>query len=154
MNCVDNHACILFRIKNTLGIQRKLATALRPLWAWNRGQLVVHRTDSKQEVRNRRLCLLPDTLQLPPTTPPTTPIYNFSLLLRSTEPTIDYRGGSAYQVNYYYYHRYWGRLRLQSRELREVSFWELLILYKNASLPQPLLRYINTNKTEIIVLKP
>ncbi len=90
----------------------------------------------------------------PPTTLPTTLIYNFSLLLCSTEPTTDYRGGSAYQVHYYYFRRYRGHLRLQSRELREVPFRELLILYKNARLPQPLLRYINVNKTEIIVLKP
>jgi hypothetical protein len=85
---VDNHACILLRIKNTLRIQRKVATVLRPLWAWNRGQLVVHRTDSEQEVQNRRLSLFPDTLQLPSTTPPTTPLYNSSLLLCSTEKKI------------------------------------------------------------------
>jgi hypothetical protein len=56
---VDNHACILLRIKNTLGIQKKVTAVLRPLQAWLRGQLVVHRTDSKQEVRNRRLSFFP-----------------------------------------------------------------------------------------------
>ncbi len=117
---VDNHACILLRIKNTRGIHRKVATVLRPLWAWNRGQLVVHRTDSEQEVPNRRLSSFLDTLQLLSTTPSTTPIYNSSLLLRSTEPTIDYCGRSAYLVNYYYHYYYFchypGRLRLQSQE--------------------------------------
>jgi hypothetical protein len=60
-------------------IQRKVATVLRPLWAWNRGQLVVHRTDSEQEVQNRRLSPFLDTLQLPLTTPPTTPLYYSAL---------------------------------------------------------------------------
>jgi hypothetical protein len=94
---------------------------------------------------NRRLSLFPDTLQLPLTTLPMTSIYNSSLLLYSTEPTTDYRGRSAYQVNYYYYYyyrSYQGHLRLQSQELREVSFRELLILYKNTSLPQSLIPYI------------
>jgi hypothetical protein len=45
-------------------------------------------------------------------------------------------------------------LRLQSRELLEVSFQESLILYKTTSLPQPLLRHILVNKDNITVLKP
>ncbi len=49
---------------------------------------------------------------------------------------------------------YWGYLHLQSRKRREVSFQELLILYKNTSPPQPLLRRILVNKDNIIVLQP
>jgi hypothetical protein len=103
--------------------------------------------------------LLPDTLQLrlqlPPTTPSTTPIYNPDMLLRSTEPTTDYRGTSAYHVYYCYcyYRRYRGRPCLQSQELREVSFQELLILYKNTSFLQPCLRHIIAKKPSIMVLE-
>jgi hypothetical protein len=86
--------------------------------------VVVWRTYSEQEVQNRRLNLFPDTLHLSPTTPPTAPIYNSSLPLRSIEPTTDYHGRSAYQVNYYYYYycRYRGLLRLQRQELEKYHF--------------------------------
>jgi hypothetical protein len=93
-------------------------------------------------------------LQLPPTTLSTTPIYNSDILLHSTEPTTNYRGRSAYHVYYYYYYRrYRGRLRLQSQELREVSFRESLILHKNTSFLQPHLRRIIVYKPSIIVLE-
>jgi hypothetical protein len=69
-----------------------------------------------------RLSLLPDTLQLPPTTPPTTPIYKFSLLLRPTEPTTDYLGGSAYQVNYYYYRHYRGPSAFRAENFEKYHF--------------------------------
>jgi hypothetical protein len=84
----------------------------------------------------------------------TTPMYNSDILLRSTEPTTDYRGRFAYHVYYNYYsRRYRGHLCLQSQELREVSFQELLVLYKNTSLLQPGLRHIIVNKIDIIVLE-
>jgi hypothetical protein len=105
----------------------------------------------------RRLSPFLDTLQLPSTTPSTTLIYNSSLLPRSTESTTNYQGRSVYRVNYYYCYyycrHYRGHLHLQSQELREGSFRELLISYKNTSLPQPLLCCIIVNKTNIIVLK-
>ncbi len=43
---VDNHASILLRMKNTCGIQKKVATVLRPVVGLNKGQLVVHTTAS------------------------------------------------------------------------------------------------------------
>jgi hypothetical protein len=49
---------------------------------------------------------------------------------------------------------YQDHLRLQSRELWEVSFQELLILYKNTIPPQPFLHHFIVNKDNIIVLKP
>ncbi len=87
MDIVDNHTYILLRIKNTLGIQKKVTAVLRPLQAWIRRQLVVYRTDSEQEVLSRRLPFSPMfynsvynsrqqlRLQLPPTAPSTTLIY-------------------------------------------------------------------------------
>jgi hypothetical protein len=56
---------------------------------------------------------LPDTLQLQPTTPSSTPVYNYSPLLRSTEPTTDYHERSTYQVYYYNYY-YYCRLPISS----------------------------------------
>ncbi len=86
---MDNHGCILLRIKNTLGIQKKVTTVLRPLQARFRGQLVVYRTDSEQEVRNRRLSLPPIFYNS---------VYNsrrqLRLQLQSTTPRY-----------YYYYYR-------------------------------------------------
>jgi hypothetical protein len=70
---------------------------LRPLQARIRGQLVVYRTVSDQEVRNRRL------------SPPLifyNSVYNSNLQLRdittTTTTTTDYRGRSAYHAHYYY----------------------------------------------------
>jgi hypothetical protein len=95
----DNHACILLSIKNTLRIQnkklpQKVTTVLRLQQARTRGQLVNYRTDSGQEVRNRRtslLLLLTNTAEVPPTT-----------------TTTKYRGRSAY----YYYYRIPQKIRL------------------------------------------
>jgi hypothetical protein len=57
-----------------------------------RGQLVVYRTDSGQEVRNRRFSF-PSIF------------YNSSLQLRETTTTItNYRGRSAYHYYYFYYY--------------------------------------------------
>jgi hypothetical protein len=137
--------------KNTLGIQKKVTTVLRPLQAKVRVHLVVHRTDSEQEVQSRRLSPPSDILQLRLRHQSTTSIYYpalQSLLPISAEDpptttaiTTDYRGRSAYHV-YYYYRRYRGCLHLQSQELREVSFQELLILYENTRFLQPRLRRI------------
>jgi hypothetical protein len=137
-----------------------MTAVLRPLQAQIRGQLVVYRTDSEQEVQKQETLLLSDTLQLRlqllPTTPFTAPTYNSDILPCSSEPTTDYRGRSAYHVYYYYYCYYHccyrDRLCLQSQELREVSFQELLIFYKNTSFLQPRLRRIIVN-TVISVLK-
>jgi hypothetical protein len=149
---VDNHTCILLRIKNTLGIQRKVTAVLRLLQAWIRGQLVVYRTDTEQEVRNRRLSLLPI-------------FYNScqQLCLQLQYTTL----------TYYYYYYYWlpqkihlPRLLLLSplprlssnsepRTSRSIvpRIVKLLILYKNASFLQPHLRCIIVNEPRIIVLK-
>jgi hypothetical protein len=143
MPSVDKYTCILLRIKNTLRIKRKVpqkvTAVLRPLQAWFRGQLVVYRTDSEQEVRNRRLSLPPILYNS---------VYNsqpqLSLQLQditTTTTTTDYCGRSAYHV-YYYFRHYPGRLHLQSQELREVSFQESLILCKEYQLPStPSLSY-------------
>ncbi len=70
---------------------QKVTAVLRPLQARIRGQLVVYRTDSEQEVQNRRLSpdILQLLLQLPPTTPSTTPIYNSEILLLLLPITAD-----------------------------------------------------------------
>ncbi len=90
-NCVDNHACILLSIKNTLGIQKKgpqkVIAVLRPPQARIRGQLIVYRTDSEQEQEtlpsSDALCT---TLS---TTPAGNSVYNSNLQLRYT--TTHYR---------------------------------------------------------------
>ncbi len=136
---MDNHACILLRIKNTLWIQKKVTAVLRPLQAQNGWQLVVYRTDSEQEVQKQETLpssdILQLRLQLPPKTPSATPVYNSWNITTTTTTTATYfRGRSAYHV-YYYYRHYRGHLRLQSQELWEVSFQEPLILYKENQLP-------------------
>jgi hypothetical protein len=96
---VDNHECILLSIKNTLGIRnkkcsQKVTAVPRPQRARTRGQLVVYRTDSGQEVQDRRisshLLLLLLLLSITGENPPNTTTY--------------YRGRSAYY--YYRYYRY------------------------------------------------
>jgi hypothetical protein len=110
-----------------------VTAVLRPLQARIRGQLVVYRTDSGKEVRNRRLSF-PSIFY--------NSVYNSNLQLRdtTTTTTTDYRGRPAYHDYYYhyYYRHYRGRLRLQSQELREVSLQESLILYKEYQLPSTL----------------
>jgi hypothetical protein len=89
-----------------------------------------------------------DKLQLQLTTPSTTSLYNSALQSQLPITVEDPPTKSTTTTVYQDY------LRLQSRELRGVSFQELLILCKNTSLPQPLLRCILVNKENIIVLKP
>ncbi len=85
--------------KNTLGIQKKVTAVLKPLQAQIRGQLVIYRTDSEQEVQNRRLSFSPILynsvyyshrqlrLQLQSTTPITTPLYRaYYRLLQKIRP--------------------------------------------------------------------
>jgi hypothetical protein len=101
-----------------------VTAVLRPQQARIGGQLVVYRTNSGQEVRNRRFSF-PSIF------------CNFRLLLRdtaTTTTTTDYHGRSAYYYFYYYYRPYRGRLRLQSQELPEVSFQEPIIPYKEYQL--------------------
>jgi hypothetical protein len=90
---------IFLRIKNTRGIQKKVATVLRPLYVGlSRGQLVVHRTSPEQEAQEYEILLLPEILQLRSTTllynpmlptttgsPSTTPVYNSALPLPCTK---------------------------------------------------------------------
>jgi hypothetical protein len=119
-----------------------VTAVLRPQQARIRGQLVVYRTDSGQEVRNRRFF-----------SPPI--LYNSRLPLQdtataTTTATTDYWRRSDY---YYYYRLYRGRLCLQSQELREVSFQELIILYKEYQPPPTHLRYIIVIELSIIVFE-
>jgi hypothetical protein len=82
-----------------------VTAVLRPQQARIRGQLVVYRTDSGQEVRNRRFssALI---------------FYNFRLLLRdttTTTTTTDYRQNHYYYYYYYYYYcLYQGRLNFRA----------------------------------------
>jgi hypothetical protein len=57
-----------------------VTAVLRPLQARIRGQLVVYRTDSGQEVRKQEI------LQRNSTTPSTTPIYNSEIQLLTLPP--------------------------------------------------------------------
>ncbi len=125
-----------------------MTSVLRPQQARIKGQLVVYRTDSGQEVRNRRVSF---------------PLifYNSNLQPRDTTTTTDYLGRSGhyyyyyyYDYYYYYYRRYRGHLRLQNQELREVSFQESIILYKEYQLPATLLCYFIVIKSSIIVFEP
>jgi hypothetical protein len=137
-SAVDNHACILLSIKihseSEIKCSQKVTTVLRPQQARTRGQLVVQdwlRTEGlKQEnlphliLHNFQLLLLLLLL----------PITAEDPLITTTTTTTDYHGRSAYYYYYCYYH-YWDSLRLQSQELREVSFQEFIILYKEYQLP-------------------
>ncbi len=119
---------------------QKVTAVLRPLQARIRGQLVIYRTDSQQEVRKQETLPSSDILQL---------LLRLLLQLQSTTP--------RYYYHYYCYYRlprkiclprllllppYRSHLRLQSQELREVSFQKSLILYKNTSFLQPRLRRV------------
>ncbi len=112
-----------------------------PQQARTRGQLVVYRTDSEQE--SLLLLLLPWKFAY----------HYYYYRGRSAYQTYYYyRGRSAY--HYHYYLRYQDNLHLQSQKPREVSFQELIILYKENPLPQPHLRYIIVIESNIIVLEP
>ncbi len=86
---MDNHGCILLSIKNTLGIQKKLSTKSDccPEAAAGPNQRTVSCLQdrlptggSKQETLPF-LDILQLCLQLLPTTPSTTPVYNSEILL-------------------------------------------------------------------------
>jgi hypothetical protein len=123
---VDNHACILLSIKNTLGIQKKVSAEsdLCPEAAAGLNQRTVSclhyrlRTGGPKQETLPSLDILQLRLQLLSTTPSTTPIYNSEILLLLPITAEDPPTTSTT----YYYCRYRGRLHLQSQELREVAF--------------------------------
>jgi hypothetical protein len=86
---VDNHACILLRIKNTLGIQKKVTTESDrcPEAAAGVNQRTVIclqdrlRTGGPKQEALLSSDILQLRLQLPLTTPSTTPVYNSEILL-------------------------------------------------------------------------
>ncbi len=86
---MDNHACILLSLKNTLGIQKKVSTESDrcPEAAAGQNQKTVSclqdrlRTGGTKQETLPFLDILQLLLQLPPTTPSTTPIYNSEILL-------------------------------------------------------------------------
>ncbi len=132
---------------------QKVTAVPRPQQARTRGQLVVYRTDSGQEARNRRtssLLLLPRKIRLP------------LLLLNTAEDppttiTTKCLGRSAFFYffnSFYHYLCYGYNLHLQNWKLQEVSFQELIISYKEYPLPQPHIHYIVVTKDNIIVLEP
>jgi hypothetical protein len=82
---VDNHACILLRIKNKLGIQKKVITESDccPEAATGLIQRTVSCLQDRLRTGGPKQETLPssDILQLPPTTPSTTPVYNSEILI-------------------------------------------------------------------------
>ncbi len=82
---MDNQACIFLRIKNTLGIQKKVTTENDrcPEAATGQNQRTVSCLQDGLQTGGPEQETLPslDILQLLPTTPSTTPIYNSEILL-------------------------------------------------------------------------
>ncbi len=101
LDIVENHACILLRIKIHSESKRK--------WPLSWGHCRPESDDSylsTGQTPNRRSEAGDSPSPWCSTTPSTTPadnsvynpIYNSVILLRSTEPTTDYHGRSAYHV--------------------------------------------------------
>jgi hypothetical protein len=102
---VDNHRSSLSKIKNTRGIRKESSYCPKATGGLKQRPVSCPQGRLRTGGPIQEIPLLPDTLQLESTTPSTTPVYNSSLQLRSTEQTTDYHGRSAYHVYYYFYYR-------------------------------------------------
>jgi hypothetical protein len=152
---VDNHACILLSIKNTLWILKRKVTTV---WKWPRkvttvplpqqartgGELVVHRTGSEQESSR-------DTPIITTTTTEQAAYYYYYycgtdrllqllLRLRNKPPTTTTTTTGVEIISTF-----------RTRKIREVSFSELIILYKEYPPSEPHISHIIIIKYSAIV---